>query len=272
MATMLTLYRGDAEKISRFDLSKTDKMCSFGQGVYLTDNVTVAHSYRTKGAKDTSRYYNPTLFNSSAKDRPDALNKAFLNYVDRYISNNRLGVSHCPRRAPKKHAALSAQLREVFDQLVLDKKIVAEYGAGYQPSGKRYLTVTQEIDGFDIGYVTEFSFLRSTFEKSIVNVSSRRIDDHLFWEILWEHKFFDFGMPEDTLDRYVSVNTKYLSLGARRLEGADAWNRMRRILKPYGYRGFEYDGGVITNAAIRHRAFVLWDNDFVNDHKVKRFR
>ena len=45
----MKLYRGDSEKISQFDFNKTYSHCLVGQGIYLTDNIDVANTYRTKG-------------------------------------------------------------------------------------------------------------------------------------------------------------------------------------------------------------------------------
>jgi len=49
------------------------------------------------------------------------------------------------------------------------------------------------------------------------------------------------------------------------------YQRARRALQEYGYRGFEYPGGMITQG-VRHRAFCVWDEDFVNEHKMKIYK
>ncbi len=49
------------------------------------------------------------------------------------------------------------------------------------------------------------------------------------------------------------------------------YKKVRRALEEYGYRGLEYPGGMITNG-ISHRAFCVWDEDFINDHKVKIYK
>lgn len=46
----LTLYRGDYTRIRKFAFHKTNRNCFVGQGIYLTDSIEIADTYRTKGA------------------------------------------------------------------------------------------------------------------------------------------------------------------------------------------------------------------------------
>ena len=39
-------------------------------------------------------------------------------------------------------------------------------------------------------------------------------------------------------------------------------------LKEIGYQGFEYSGGSSTRSSIKHRAFSIWNENFVNAHRV----
>lgn len=44
----LRLYRGDSTKIVKFDFNKTRKYSLVGQGIYLTNSIKIAQSYREK--------------------------------------------------------------------------------------------------------------------------------------------------------------------------------------------------------------------------------
>lgn len=272
--TALVLFRGDAQKIVQFDFHKTDKFCMVGQGVYLTNALSVAQTYRTKGLGYNRPYSSEILFSGSAKDRPDALNKAFDRYFDEHLSNNRLHQIH-KSSSKKVQDKVRAEVRATFDERVDDGRICASYDTGY--SQERRLRVTQVVEP-DVGYVTEFSFNKEVFEATTPNVDGV-IKDTQFWEILWDHKFTEFGQLAPSREEFINVNTRdhRYSLdpgwGKKSFNGtsAEVYNRMRRILSPYGYRGFEYQGGVSTGGT-RHRAFCLWDAEFVNDHKVRRFR
>lgn len=46
----LTLYRGDAEKIGNFRMTRANPSSLYGQGIYLTDTLDVAKTYRKKGS------------------------------------------------------------------------------------------------------------------------------------------------------------------------------------------------------------------------------
>jgi hypothetical protein len=43
-------------------------------------------------------------------------------------------------------------------------------------------------------------------------------------------------------------------------------------LKAIGYQGFRYDGGLLVGGLGRHDAYSMWDADFVNSHRVERFK
>lgn len=269
---VLKLYRGDAQKIKQFEFTKTDKHCWVGRGVYLTNNLDIAHSYRTKGTC-TRQAAQSTLFSGLAKDRSDALDKAFDSYFNDYLYNNNLMLVSRGPKQDKAREALKAKVRAEFDERVADRKIVAEYT---RSSPDKWLTVTQSLEGIiGVGYVTEFVFPKHTFEASIVHVEQRPIKDTLFWELLWDAKFKDFGYPADTREEFLRLNTAWdhwsiPKRDAYKSREPDVHNRMRSILQPYGYRGYEYYGGVATGGK-RHRAFCIWDEEFVNDHKVRRF-
>lgn len=48
---------------------------------------------------------------------------------------------------------------------------------------------------------------------------------------------------------------------------SSTWDKLIRIFRSYGYIGFKYNGGIFTGSS-RHNAYSVWDEDFINSHKV----
>jgi hypothetical protein len=264
----LTLYRGDAQKIKEFDFHKTHKSCLYGQGIYLTNNLQTATTYRSKGVyENKEEFYS---FYGEAKDRLDALNKAFEQNW-----NSIRYRSYVRKMKEKDREKFKAERRRDFERKVEERLITAEYVS--KNMGKALLEVFDCAEK-QIGFISEFSFDKKSFEASMIKID-QHYDDVLFWEIVWEKKIpFGAWSPDNKSDfiRHNCVNLSlsgsYLKLrGIEYARKDDIARRLRTACEPYGYRGIEYAGGAYTGSA-RHRAFVVWDDDFVNDHFVRRFK
>lgn len=129
LGNMLTLYRGDSTKIAEFDLHKTYKNCLYGQGIYLTNSLEVAHSYRTKEATE-SQWQEPILFVGKAANRPEAFAKAFEQFLyPFYYYKEGVKLYSVKQRkqyekAVRKH---EAEARRFFDLEREEGRIKAEY-------------------------------------------------------------------------------------------------------------------------------------------------
>lgn len=291
---ILTLYRGDADKIKEFEFKKTNKWCLLGQGIYLTDSLRVAHSYRTKGGSKTAVHQ---LFYGAADNRNEALALAFPKFCEVLWVNEhgyRPWYSRVSDKDRKKH---EDKCRPIFQKLIEDKEIVAEYttapvvtairGKYTKPSAtiawqkelekkhKRYLKVEwEEIP--NAGYVTRFEFKEHEFNPQVFNVD-KACNDDFFWTLMHDSKV-PIGKLGVTLDDYVRLNKGRYVFDAvqeaadRGERKTDLWRKISNIIKPYGFVGYEYNGGVRLGGGYRHRAFCIWDEDFVNEHKVERFK
>ena len=288
--TNIILYRGDFEKIREFDFHKTNKNCYVGQGIYLTNSLEVAMTYRSKGERYIPGIIRkePVLFQGQAKDRLHALQEAFKVFFMERLREE-FGFYSLPKEGTKPYSQFREKVKLEFDLLVEQKDIVAEYSFNPYNSSIRNITVTRSYCGSTIGYITEFSFDKTTLEASVIPTFGR-IYDTTFWEIVYNNKI-EMGIFKDNLKDFVATNLynfnpwkpRETSLSiphkktsvVRILRGnknkRTTYSELRRVLMPYGYRGFEYEGGVNTNGK-RHRAFCLWDDEFVNQHKVRRFR
>lgn len=101
---MITLYRGDSTKIDEFKFNRTYKRCLWGQGVYLTDTLDIAETYRRKGRHwrfDLRERYNgfdmpsgTVLYSGKATDRNQARDLAFPAFICAYNPDTRRFDNH----------------------------------------------------------------------------------------------------------------------------------------------------------------------------------
>lgn len=281
----IILYRGDASKIKEFKYKQTSKYSLLGQGIYLTNKESIAHTYRDKGTSDRNVI---TLFDGNAKNRPDALDKGFGNFLHERTLQL-YGLTDKRLKEPKFKAKHEAAIRQEFDMLVMEKRIVADYstkmvfGSFYKGEVKPMI-VKWAVKDEPSGYMSRFRFPEPEFSSSMFNVDSLCHDKDL-WTLFYEAQL-DIGTPHHTLEGYLQRNvgnsvcavsdirgvTRPLSLLARIRGDTNSWDKLRKVLQPYGYRGFEYHGGKRIGGGGNHRAFCVWDEGYVNDHLDKRYR
>lgn len=299
MNEKLTLYRGDFSKIKQFDIKKTSTYCLVGQGVYLTDSLRVAESYRTKDS--SLMYKDDILFTGEADNRTEALKLALLNMVcykqdekyrqlySKHINRDRFGS------AIVKEQEILSILMPIFQQKVEEGKVVISYIGANRRS--KILSV-RLIPDVKHGYISEFEFLKKDFETKMFNIDTTK--DQFFFELMYENGI-PFGELHPVKEEYISINTdpwkeveidRFTSLSQRnRLfkyrklvdllnikdpfvfnSKTNIYRRIEKILKNYGYLGFEYKGGFRIGGHGTHRAFCVWSDDYVNEHAVNRFR
>jgi len=263
----LVLYRGDYEKIKAYDIKKTHKWCLVGPGVYLTTSTKVAESYRDKGAPVSN---NETLFSGFALNRPAAYEKAFKGYCENRFYQEKI-YNH-RRLQPKEEEKYYQKYRSEYERLIEEGLVVASYEPAPYNSKPvdpkaRYIKVVYYRG--KIGFITKFEFNRRYFESNIIHVD-RPMDDPEVWKLFYE-KGILVGSPYQDVSSYVNGNlgTKITSGIAR---SATKWQQIINTLKPFGIIGFEYIGGVRVGGYGYHRAFSIWDDEYVNKHRVDRFR
>lgn len=287
MAEILRLYRGDSSKIKQFDFHKTNKSCYVGQGIYLTNDVRLADTYRTKG---NYRYMPDNNIISGAYDtKTEAIEDGLINYV-RYVWESE---NECRCKDIKILEKMAVGLRREYLDLIESGELKIDRQANYDrkadaPRFRFHAAIMMR----GVGYVTVFDFPRSEFERDMVKIcgNPRHIDEG-FLELVYEHKCYekidygqDFQHFKETIFKSPPM-LRDLGLGLTRrrrssekgeeaLKSRPGWdisrlkhNRLIQILKPYGFKGFEYEGGENTGGK-RHRAFCVWSDEYVNEHKV----
>lgn len=225
MENCIRLYRGDATRIEEFSFRKTLKHCLVGQGIYLTDSLKIAESYRIKGSRE--KY--PFDIRVKTKTKNEAMSLAFTQY--------------CKYRKEKE------KILEQEFKLKLENNIIQIEREGFY-MGRNTEWTFHIFEKVQIGYISVFEFPEPYFTRNCINI--------------------DAHYPDKELIRIVKENNLWKDKNIQRLDNIH-FNKLIPILKDYGIHGFEYKGGRI-GGGIKHRAFSIWDEEFVNSHMINRYK
>lgn len=255
MRTLITLYRGDHTLIEKFHFTRTSRYGLYGPGIYLSDNEDIANTYRNKGARSRHPLHSlqkkTLLWKGHARNRLEAYEKALPVYWALKGHSNPFGESArvAFQAAPRKE---QEQAWKSLQERVEQGSLVAMYGTYSGSRPQREISVILHRTGEAVaGYLSTFVFARDELQAGIIRVD-REVRDTLLLDICaaygvnLEKRFGELFIPQD-LPNLV---------------------KLRRATSEFGYHGFEYTGGVATSSGVWHRAFVLWDEDFVNVHRV----
>lgn len=289
----IKLYRGDSTKINEFVFGQTSKHCLVGQGIYLTNKESVADTYRTKGTWYFLREEpDVVLFIGYADNKEAAVRAAWPKFLD-VMHVKEYGISY--NKKSRAAGLFESRMQDQWYNMVHSKAIdisrcESKPGCG---NPKWHFEITlRSTKHTSAGFITTFEFPKDMFNNNVYNVDGWHNDSGLI-EILLPH------MTAEAAEKYARYVGIHFSLGglpkgsdfllkmviegilnAPTTNGYDkyyqikdkAWRRLRHILEPYGVIGFEYDGGSYVGGCGRHRAFCIWDDDFVNKHKVCRHK
>lgn len=265
----LTLYRGDYDKIKEFSCRKTRTWSYLGQGIYLTDERRVAESYRDKGGAESSEV---VLYKGPVANRCIALEKALDSYAfGRHIDTTGKRPVNW-NIGSKERDKIINKFSSEFSVLVDEGKIKADYLHGFHINGSRDIQVIYKKEG--IGYLTIFEFPRNIILANTIHVNNGCYDESL-WGMIYDNNI-SLGTIYDTRDNFIRNNkgqplVPMYGPSRNGISNVTA-DRLKKLLTPYGIIGLAYNGGIIVGGLGRHQAYCLWDEDFVNEHKVKRIR
>lgn len=269
--TVLNLYRGDFEKIRRFETAKTKKYCLVGRGVYLTTDVSIANSYRIKGLYGAKARRSLDI-QVKAKSRPEAYALAFQEWlIEKAHIDNALRYGRGPDYKTTIDSVWEKKnlkvLQELWTKLMDSGRITSEYRAFVRGATVRDIVVSVKESDEALGHLTKFEFDEDEFMSQMVDVVRFQSPD--FWEIVFDSKLELNGFEIDTRSKedYIRMNkNRYASV---RYDEFCNWVSFRRAFKQYGYRGIMYEGGR-TLGGRRHSAFCVWDDLWLNEHRVAR--
>lgn len=268
---VLRLFRGDSSVIDEFNVKKTSKYGLLGQGIYLTNSLKIAKTYKSKGL---SSGMNGELFAGHAKDRADAYSKAKPLFFKVYCRLNQLDSYD-----ELKNKKVIDAANRVFETLIADKVITSKYinCTGNVP----YLIVTLDQAYIDAGDISTFDFDQDEFESKIIKVDGC-VNNEQFWKTMWKHQIPMGVQGCASEDQFVQMSSRLninlmnikckpiLQLkGKTKVKTADIlFDSIRKAMMPQGFLGMEYEGGRYMGGGGHHRAFCLWDHHFVNRHRL----
>lgn len=212
----IILYRGDSTDIDEFKVSKTNKWCLYGKGIYLTTAAPVAHSYRDKGVPFSvsqrlatlpfsQREY--VLLDQQCETKGAALELAKLEYcafreacaqnlpTDNATWAKIRAIKGDPRLLAKATNKYAHDWLDVLDsdRLVFTKTTPSwtggksSQGAGV-PAATWKVVLPATRSAARLGRVTKFEFDRLYLERNTVCVD-RSYPDSLVWHALVEIGF-----------------------------------------------------------------------------------
>jgi len=278
----IKLYRGDHSKIKEFQVSKTNKRCLVGPGIYLTNNIDVAHSYRIKTgmysrawSKDTEKELSLEMCKTTNKG--EAIAASFSSYFEKYWMVKYQPTKKVSHQAFAKYQELARRqyhfdIEDGIVRFTRQKRTVMVENVNLRTSkDQKYLSliprrtrtedwISCDVDNPNyekVGYISVFDFDLKEVNSLFVKLGFMRevYCSDLFSDITKEH---DIQWEQAESGLYVKANLANARLA-------------KQYFEPYGYKGIEYCGGSFTNST-RHRAFAVWDEDFINQHFVRRIQ
>lgn len=269
----ITLYRGDGKNIDEFKFKKTNSGCLLGKGIYLTDKKSVADSYRTKGEYDgkgklTSSY--------RAINKNVAWQVAEEKWLEhrRYQRNFRKTIP----LTKEETVMFKKEFEKMRDQGLFNlARIIENFTTDKEPGWKWELT---ELSETQAGYLSTFVFPEPYFGNNLINFDAE-YHQQGFLEILDSPKMWRNSFPRRqwapsenqlVVDNYFEFRAiredfpekNRYTFNPRAMKFTEITGVLRY---DYGIHGFEYSGGKRLGGG-RHRAFCIFDEDYVNAHRV----
>lgn len=293
MSELIKLYRGDNVFIDMHKTKETNSYNYLGKGIYLTESLKVAESYLLKN-ENNGFGRNGTLTLSfdrpgMAKDIPHALEKFYQNFLDHY-AYAKYNIDAKRILEDKKYKKELQECRKAFEEWIASGYIVSKYVNG----GKTITITATDPKAKEIGHISEFHIPSHLLEHNVLRCEYLRTSEKRLWEIVHAEKL-SFGLHDPNVDKdtfmqqvgYSSgvlyqmnfesllnygnqtdpeknpMNRKYLDNEIKRRE------KMIRVFKRHGVKGFEYSGGRLIGGLGHHRAFSIWDDNWIHEFRVK---
>ena len=266
--TILELYRGDSSKIKEFDFDKTNKHCLFGQGIYLTNNKKIAESYREKGNYVNEDNNTLAFIRGSATPvkKEVILKQAFEKFIEIHWNEK---FNYPIKKNSDVYKRLVSDLHDKWYFALQDQIVKVEQNSHYTFIKGNERTYSAKVIWIRniIGYITTFHFDEQYVSNNVINIDSSQHDESFLGLVY-----------DNNIDIFTSYNTRESFIRNNRSSVINCnihtknWIKLRHLLEPYGIIGLEYHGGRRLGGGYHHRAFVLWDDEFVNNHKVSRIK
>jgi hypothetical protein len=266
------LYRGDGTEIKKFQTEKTRLGGFLGKGIYLTDNIAIAETYRGKGLNGVydddilaERYTGNLL---SENDLRKLFDSCFTSFCDRLDDDGNFTIKQ--NRVPAKLKKNDAQ--RLWDDC--KKHLIIEK----LKNGRH--TVRLPILP-KCGYISEFRFPAHELRTHTLDFEAKTIGMELATQLISNKttatvaSVISHALSKDQLIELIlresgtNQKTKLIELlAAKSFQDIPRSRIDSSVVLKLGYLGWRYDGGKQLGGD-PHNAFVLQDDDFVNHFRVK---
>ena len=249
----MTLYRGDPADYGTHSLDKASTESLFGQGIYLTNNKRIAGDYTTKGSSDDIVF----RFSGTNPSKSKVIDY-YIYRLAQYIDEN------------GKDLFFAEALPGFTDNPIRIKRL--EFAKQKWEEMSKTHEVRINIDGTAVIRKKQGKQTITTYEVplSIINKmlnAEKEIDDDIIYALCAAMRAAaDYNCRE--LEQMAKENEDgfkptfreiYRQLPAPYVINSKFQKTMRKYLKIQGYTGIEYAGGVTLGGGVKHRAFVIWD-------------
>lgn len=273
----VTLYRGDSDAIQHYDVTRTDPLALFGQGIYLTDNKRVAGDYKSKGNQDRSVIWRFSGRNSTKQQA-----------IDYFI--RRLGKSLDYEGKPLgfgRELDYGMQTRDAAGVLHPHPNDVKRIAAAHQQWQQMAPTieVRKNLDGGIVFQKKESRAIISAF-RIPVRLIQKMIDaeapvDHKLLDTIYYYlnRYNDRATARD-IEAFVrnqeyeegsrpSFRMIFTNIGPDSpLRDNEVQEQMRMELLQAGHPGIVYQGGLTMGGGYKHKAYVFWDSNTINKYRA----
>jgi hypothetical protein len=224
------------------------------------------------------------LHEDKATNKPEALEKAFQRYAQDQIWRHPDNTKLIFRGGYDKHKeVVTNQARREWNKLLEDGKITCEYDCN-----RNIVVRFSRNYVLESSAISQFLFSKEEFESKIFKFSGLCTDEEFIDFIKKQEGFLmrESRKYQKTRSAFLNVLTmcahtpltlrehphtgmECVDINAQGLPSMPqkAKERIKKHFKSRGFKGLEYAGGVITHQ-FKHRAFVVWDDEWINDHRV----
>lgn len=258
----------------------------YGPGIYLTEDIRIADSYRTKGdwsARETKiatvraenkaeghvklkqRFVEDNEFrrlqslrkNNSTEATPQKARLLLEQEFEKKVSE---GIITITRSRVETHHLQKVVSRGRDGSLKEEKKIVAKPSS--ETTGWNF---TFKDSGPSIyGWVTSFDFFKDQLLRDTIEIDGQ-LSPEVF-EIFAQKKFWKKVEDYETF-----LKVKNFGRSNQSLHYSLKQRPLINELREYGIEGYRHTGGWVTGGR-RHRVFILFNDEFVNAHRVDVFK
>lgn len=261
---IIKLYRGDFEKIDTFKVKKTDKRCLYGPGIYLTTDEKVANTYRTKGQWDL-HYISDIAVNAVNKN--EAMEKILGMFQELRYKNRLATLLKNGSKDTSKERVNKILQNEFEDGLNRGHLVITRDPYKKEVKGVSMFEFTlKDKTPKTHGWVTSFEFEEAYLNKSVIQVDATAIPNNIC-EILEDSRFWKSEEAKKEFLKCKSFHTSSRVNTHRMLDHV----RFIQELQNHGIEGYRHFGGVVTNSR-RHNVYILFNDEFVNMHKVETMK